>query len=205
MSEIVLVGRSSSHFTRLARVFAHELGVSYEFRPVFDLMAEDAAVFAGNPALKIPVLVDDEGPLFGAENICRELARRSGRRDSVVLRGDCGARAVANAEELALHAMASEVTLIVAKASGTVAHPKVARGLEQSLARLDADLEALLTALPAGRSLSFVEAAIYCLVRHLAFRDVADVRPWASLGAFCARFDERPSARATEYRYDARP
>ena len=30
--DIVLVGRSSSHFTRVARIFALELGVPHSFR-----------------------------------------------------------------------------------------------------------------------------------------------------------------------------
>src|SRR5215467_6864261 len=103
--EITLVGRSSSHFTRTARVFALELGVAHGFRPVLDIGAREAGAFADNPALKVPILVDERGPLFGTENICRELARRSGKRDRVVLRGDVEDRLVANAEELTLHAM----------------------------------------------------------------------------------------------------
>ena len=35
---VELVGRSSSHFTRTARIFALELGVPHTFRPVFDIM-----------------------------------------------------------------------------------------------------------------------------------------------------------------------
>ena len=49
-----IVGRSSSHFTRLVRLFALELGVAYEFAPVYDLSSLDARDYAGNPALKLP-------------------------------------------------------------------------------------------------------------------------------------------------------
>ena len=77
MGDIVLVGRSSSHFTRTARIFAIELGVPHTFRPVFDILSLDQATFADNPALKVPILVDGNGSLFGTENICRELVRRS--------------------------------------------------------------------------------------------------------------------------------
>ncbi|MCL2449970.1 MAG: hypothetical protein FWD17_13570 [Polyangiaceae bacterium] len=41
----------------------------------------------------MPVLVDDRGPLFGTENIVREIVRRSGRGAEVVLRGDVTDRA----------------------------------------------------------------------------------------------------------------
>jgi len=77
VTELVLQGRSSSHFTRTARIFALELGVAHVFRPVLDLTSQDAANYADNPSLKVPILIDEAGPLYGTENICRELARRS--------------------------------------------------------------------------------------------------------------------------------
>jgi glutathione S-transferase len=204
MSQPVLVGRSSSHFTRIARIFALELGVGHTFQPVFDLTSLDLVVYAGNPALKIPILVDERGPLFGSENVCRELVRRSGRGSSVVLRGDVHERVVANAEELTLHVMSSEVTLIMAKMAGdaNAAPPKVRRSIENSLGYLDEHLDAVLAALPADRALSFVEVALFCVFTHLPFRQVMDVAPWARLAAFCRRFGERESARGTEYRFD---
>ena len=103
MADLTLVGRSSSHFTRTARIFALELGVPDEFRPVLDMTVTAPGNYADNPALKVPVLIDEQGPLFGTENICVELARRSGKRAGVVLRGDVLDRGVANAEELILH------------------------------------------------------------------------------------------------------
>lgn len=205
MSSITLVGRSSSHFTRLTRIFALELGVPHTFQPVLDITTLDAAAYANNPALKIPILVDDRGPLFGAENICRELVRCSGRRPSVVLRGDVPDRVVANAEELTLHVMSAEVALIMAKMAGDAAllPPKVSRSIENSLHHLDESIDAVLAAMPPARALSFVEVALFCVVTHLPFREVMDVTPWSRLGDFCRRFGERESARTTLYRLDA--
>lgn len=202
--EITLVGRSSSHFTRTARIFALELGVPHAFRVVPDLMSADAVAYAGNPALKVPVLVDGEGSLFGTENICRELARRSGLGPRVVLRGDCAVRVVANAEELTVHAMGSGVALIMAGAAGTgdAGPPKVRRSLENALAFLEDNVDGALAALPAGRVISFCETTLYCLVRHLPFRKVMDVGGYPRLQAFADAFGVRPSARATEYRFD---
>jgi len=204
MSQITLVGRSSSHFTRILRIFALELGVAHTFRPVLDITAVDAAAYADNPALKIPVLVDEQGPLFGTENICRELVRRSQKAARVVMRGELNDRVVANAEELTLHVMTSEVSLIMAKAAadGRPAPAKVSRGIENSLRYLDENLDALLAALPADRAFSFVEVALFCVLRHLPFREVMDVSAWTHLGEFCNGFGERESARATEYRFD---
>lgn len=200
-----LVGRSSSHFTRLVRIFAIELGVPHQFRPVFDLKTLDAGAYANNPALKIPILIDEHGPLFGSENICRELIRAAGSRgEKVIMRGQISDRVVANAEELALHAMSSEVSLIMAKMAGdaSLAPPKIARSIENCLDHLDRNMEALQSALPADRAFSFVEAAIFCVVRHLPFREIMEVTQWTRLMEHCARFDERAGARQTEYRFD---
>lgn len=204
MTELVLVGRSSSHFTRVARIFALELGVPHAFRPVFDLMALDAANYAGNPALKVPILVDDDGPLFGTENICRELARRAGRRGDVVLRGDTADRIVANAEELAAHAMATEVTLILAKLAGDarLAPPKIWCSLENSLRYLDDHLDRALAALAPARRVSFLEVAVFAVATHLPFRELMTVDGYPRLVEFCRRFGARDSARATAYAFD---
>jgi glutathione S-transferase len=204
MNPVTLVGRSSSHFTRVARIFALELGVEHTFRAVLDIATLDAAAYADNPALKIPILVDDRGPLFGVENICCEVVRRSGRATEVVLRGDVHDRVVANAEELTLHVMSAEVGLILAKVAGdaALAPPKASRSIENSLHYLDENVDAVLAAMPPARVLSFVEVALFCVVTHLPFREVMDVSPWARLGDFCRRFGERESARSTLYRFD---
>lgn len=205
--EIVLVGRSSSHFTRTARIFALELGVQHSFQPVYDITSLDVANYADNPALKVPILVDEQGPLVGTENICRELVRRSGSASRVVQRGDSSVRSVANAEELTLHVMSAEVSLILAKMAGDdrLAPPKVRRSLENSLRHLDSTVDAALEALPPERTLSFLEVALFCVVTHLPFREILDVSPYARLSAFCQHFGKREGALTTEYRFDAKP
>lgn len=205
MTDLVLVGRSSSHFTRTARLFALELGVAHAFRPVLDITSLEAASYAGNPALKMPVLVDGDGPLFGTENICRELSRRSEVGVPIVLRGDIADRLVANAEEMTLHVMATEVSLIMASlgGDGREAPPKLLRSLENGLTYLNDSLDRVLCALPADRALSFLEAALFCAVTHLPFRQVLEVACYERLGAFCEQFGKREGAKQTEYRFDA--
>jgi glutathione S-transferase len=206
-NDLVLVGRSSSHFTRTARLFALELGIRHKFRPVFDMTTLDPSVYAENPALKVPILIDSQGPLYGTENICRTLTRRSGLAERVVLRGGVDDRLVANAEELVLHAMATGVILIVTAPAdeGHAPPPKLRTSLENALAFLDTYLERVLAALPANRLLSFFEAALFSVVTHLPFRKLMDVSGYANLMAFCAAFEDRASARATEYRFDQPP
>jgi glutathione S-transferase len=204
---LTLVGRSSSHFTRTARLFALELGVPHTFQPVYDITELDAGAYAGNPALKVPILVDADGPLYGTENICRELARRAKAGDRVVLRGAVADRLVANAEELVLHAMSTDVILIMTSIADKSAPPpaKPRQSLENALAFLDAKLDRVLAALPPTRTLSFFEAALFSVVRHLPFRKLLDVSGYANLQSFCAAFGDRTAARETEYRFDVRP
>ena len=204
MSDLVLQGRSSSHFTRTARIFALELEVPHTFRPVLDITALDPAGYADNPALKIPILIDEHGPLFGTENICRELVRRSSKPPSgCIMRGASDDRLVANAEELVLHVMSSEVNIIVAKLAGNaIVPPKVLSSIDNSLTYLDDNLDTVLARLAAGRTLSFVEVALFCVVTHLPFRHVLETSRWKRLTAFAQRFGERASARSTEYRFD---
>lgn len=77
MTPLQIVGRRSSHFTRIARIFAEELGLTYELVPVYDMTERDPAIYAGNPALKLPILRTEVGVVFGTENICRALADRA--------------------------------------------------------------------------------------------------------------------------------
>jgi hypothetical protein len=51
-----LIGRSSSHFTRVARLFAHELEVEHDFSPVYEIASTDAGVFGDDPSLRVPSL-----------------------------------------------------------------------------------------------------------------------------------------------------
>ena len=204
METAYLLGRSSSHFTRVARIFALELGVPHDFRPVLDLTTLDPGAYAQNPALKIPVWVDEQGPLFGAENICHALRRRSGQTAaSVILRGEQPERVVANAEELTLHVMSCGVSLLMAKAGGSAAPPKVTPSMHNSLRYLDETLTSTLAVLPSTRLLSFFEVALFCLVTHLKFRDIMDATGFRQLQDFCVGFAERDSAKATPYRFDA--
>jgi glutathione S-transferase len=203
MTDLVLQGRSSSHFTRTARIFADELNVPHTFHAVLDITSLDVASYADNPALKVPIWIDEQGPLFGTENICRELARRSGKAASCVLRGTSSDRLIANAEELTLHVMSAEVNIITATLAGSTAPPKVLGSIEHSLDYLDESVDAVLSRLPDDRALSFLEVTLFCVVTHLPFRQVLDTSRWKRLTAFTERFGERPSARHTEYRFDA--
>lgn len=204
-----LIGRSSSSFTRITRVFAAELGVAYGFRVVPDLTSLEAADYGGHPALKLPALEAPEGTWFGSLNICRALARRTPAR-RIVWPEALIEPITANAQELTLSAMSTEVTLIMSSLGGEAEGPramsphtaKMQKSLVDTLAWLDSHVERVLAALPAERELSYLEVALFCLVTHLLFRSVVPVDPYPRLRTFIQRFDERPSAEQTAYRFD---
>jgi len=200
-----VVGRTSSHFTRTVRIFALELDVDCELELVADLLSRDPEDYAGNPALRLPILETPEGNLYGMLNICRELERRSDAKKRIVWPEQCADLSLSNAQELVLQAMASEVTIITGRlggASSASMHAvKLKDGIANSLSWLEIRLRELRSALPAERDLSFLEVTLFCLFRHLAFREIVPTEPYPELDAFCREFEQRPAAAATPYAF----
>ena len=203
-----LVGRSSSHFTRVAAIFAHELGVPFELVVVHDMARLDPSDYAGNPAMKIPTLRTAEGLVFGTENICRTLAERAGSSARVVWPEQIRDRVARNAQELVWHGMAAQVQLVFGTLAcklpaDNVYFAKSRTGFEGALRWLDEHLEQVLRALPSPRDASLFEVTLFCLVDHVSFRRTLSLEPYPALVQFAAGFATRPSAQRTQYRYDA--
>ena len=202
----VIIGRSSSHFTRITRIFAAEMRIDYSFRVVRDLMSSEPGDYGGNPALRIPALQTPQGVWFGALNVCRELWRRSSLRPRVVWPEDLEGPVLANAQELVLQGMATEVTLIMAKVGGAgdshAHHAKMRQALVNMLSWLEENAKFVLATLPPHRDLSYLEVSLFCLVTHLEFRDVLPTASYAELNKFCQQFATRASIGETPYRFD---
>jgi len=205
-----IIGRTSSHFTRVALIFAHELDVLFELVPIYDLTAFDSTAYAGNPALKLPSLRRDGSLLFGSENICRALAELSDESHRLVwpemLRDDLSR----NAQELVWHAMAAQVQLVF----GTIVNElpldnlffaKGRTGFQGAMRWLEDNITAVLQALPAARDLSLFEVTLFCLMEHLVFRGSLPIEPYPLLMKFAREFGSRPSAQRTAYRFDTPP
>lgn len=205
-----IVGRSSSHFTRMPRIFAEELGVPYELVPIHDMKALGPEVYAGNPALKLPILRTDYGVLFGAQNICRALAEQARKPVRVVWPEDMHDDLSRNAQELVWHAMTAQVQLVMGTAIGklpadNVYFAKIRAGFQGALRWLDTHLEDAQRALPSPRDLSVFEVSLFCLIEHLEFRETIPVTPYSRLVRFAREFAKRPSAQRTAYRFDTPP
>lgn len=205
-----IVGRSSSLFTRLPLIFAEELAIPYQLVPIYDMTALGPEVYAGNPALKLPILRIQGTVLFGALNICRALDERAERPARVVWPEELRSILSRNAQELVWHAMAAQVQIIMGPMVGklpadNVYFTKARSGLEGSLRWLDAHMTDVMSELPAPRGISVFEASLFCLVDHLVFRETINVEPYPALVQFTQAFAERPSAKRTAYRFDTPP
>ena len=204
---VEIIGRSSSHFTRVTQIFALELSVDYRLVPIFDITATDSNAFAGNPALKIPTLRRDGALLFGTENICRALAELSTSGKRVVWPEELKSDLSRNAQELLWHSMTAQVQLaigtIVSKLpADNVFFTKIRAGFEGALRWLDANLDPALAAIPADRDLSLLETGLFCLLEHLPFRGTLPLEPYPMLVRFAKQFATRASAQRTTYRFD---
>lgn len=191
-------------------MFAHELGVAYEFSPLFDLLSHSAKDYSDNPALRVPVLETETGVWFGTSNICRELARRTPAPARVIWPEDLSQRMAANAQELVLSAMNTEVNIVMSALASANTSPtdayqvKLREGLVNSLAWLELHAPSVIAALPAERRVSFFELSLFCFITHLQFRKLADTTPYTMLSAFAELFGLRASAQVTQYAFDKR-
>lgn len=198
---LTLVGRSSSHFTRTVRIFAHELRTPYALQVAKDLRALAQQAYGGHPALRLPTLLAPSGQWFGSLPICRELERVAASPLRLVWPEHLPSALLSNAQELTLQAMATGVELIMNDAPESALAGKRRESLAGTLRWLDENVDRALAALP-ERDLSYLEVTLYCLVTHLDFRRVLDSAPFTRLHAFAAHFGARPSAQETPFRFD---
>ena len=213
MPAIEIIGRQSSHYTRQVRLLAHELGVDYVLQPIHDLMSEDPATFAGNPALKLPALRQGDSVVWGSLNACRWLARQADNGVVRVFWPEQAATPLAmNAHEVLAHAMAAQVEVvfheIVSKRPPDAASRKRRASLLGCLAWLDAhlpEIHAQWSPSKGAPEIAIFDLGLFCLLEHLPFRNPIDLSPMPRLTAFADDFRTRPSAQATPYRFDAPP
>lgn len=203
--DLELVGRQSSHYTRVTRIFAHELGLTPRLRPIHQLMSLDSQQFADNPALKLPILSVAGKPLFGTLNICRQLAELAGASDTIFWPEDARGLLLMNAHELVAHAMAVQVEIVahefIEKRPADGVSSKRRQSLRGTLRWLDAHWSSIHAAIPTG-TLSYLETSLFCLLSHLPFRNPIDIDGLAHLKAFADAFGRRESAIATPYQFD---
>lgn len=202
-----ILGRGSSHYTRLVRLVAEEVGRPCRFLATTDLGSLSPDDYGGNPALKLPVLKTDAGRVFGAENICRALAQAGAGSCRIVWPEEVIAPCARNAQELVWHGMQAQVQIafgsqIAGLPPENIYFQKAAAGLGNTLRWLDDNLSAVMSALPTCRDFSLFEGALFCLFEHVRFRETVATQSYPALSAFARTFAERPSALKTPYGFD---
>lgn len=206
MNKPKIIGRSSSHFTRITRIFADELNIEYDFEVVSNLASLDSIDYGGNPALKLPSLLTDKGLWFGSLPIVRELLRISSTEKKIVLPENLDNPLTSNMQELITSAMNTEVNLIMSKigvsAEDSMYQKKMFQSLNNILEWMDANLSEVFSILPNNYDLSFLEVSLFCFIEHLEFREVLSVAPYKELNVFRSKFSERQLAKNTVYHYD---
>jgi glutathione S-transferase len=211
MSTLQIVGRRSSLFTRMALIFAEELGVAYELVPIYDMTVMGPEAYASNPALKLPILRRDQGALFGTQNICRAIAESAAAQmHDVVWPEHLNDDTSRNAQELVWHCMSAQVqivfgTVICKLPADNVFFTKARAGLEGSLQWLDSHLDHALSALAASRKLSIFEVSLFCLIDHLAWRKTTSIDRFVKLAEFTRAYGARPAMQRTPYAFDVPP
>jgi glutathione S-transferase len=206
MSMVRIIGRRSSHFTRVVLLFAEELGIAYELVPIADLTALGSERYGGNPALKMPSLQRGDSLLFGTQNICHALAEMCEQPPRIVWPEDLRDDRSRNAQEMVWHAMSAQVQLVLGTIVGklpadNVYFAKARTGFAGALTWLEQHSGDVLRALP-PRDLSLFEVTLFCLITHMQFRQTLPLDPYPGLLRFADEFATRPSAQRTAYRFD---
>src|SRR5688572_12182471 len=105
-----------SHFTRKARLLMDLYSVPYAFIDIGGVTGVDASVYAGNPVMKVPTLVDGDTWLIESDHIAGYVVQKADPADryQVFTRDtfDLNARAVMNG------AMTEEVKVILGRRTG---------------------------------------------------------------------------------------
>ncbi|MFY2762843.1 glutathione S-transferase family protein [Arenimonas sp. MALMAid1274] len=205
----VIIGRQGSHYTRMVRMLAIELGLEVGLDPIYDLLSEDPSVFGGNPALKLPALRQGQTVVWGSQNACRALARSLPEGEARVFWAeDARSALLMNTHEIVAHTMAVQVEVVfhevVSRRPPDAASRKRRASLENCLAWLESQWPAIQAELPADRIL-LVELGLFAVLEHFSFRNPMDLTAMPRLRAFMASFGQRPSAQRTPYVVDQRP
>jgi len=204
MTALTLIGRSSSHYTRIVRMIAAELGVELAFEPVFDIKSTDERTF-DNPLLTVPSLRTSEGTWFGSQAACREVARRASSTAGLLWPEDVTTLTATNAQEVTLSAMSTGVIIVMSRSTGIAdTEPLLVKPfarLRAAIAWLESSFDAAVRELP-ERRLSYLEVSAFCFLTHVVFRELGTLEACPKLAAFCDEYGARASAQATPYRFD---
>lgn len=163
-----LFGTPRSHFTRVVRMVAHELGLSVPLVDVGDV--GQLVPFAGNPLMTVPVLEHEGARIWDTHHVCRYLVEQAGRDPLGVESLDVEGR---NTLAVIFGVMGAEVRLILAARAGVPAEgrpfDKVRATVKAGLGFLDARVD------EDRRDLDYLAVATVAMWEHLLlFRNAVE-------------------------------
>lgn len=185
-----LYGTPRSHFTRIVRILCLELDL--EVREIDVGNVGGAELFAGNPLMAVPVLVDAQNTIFDSHDICRYLVQRQGRDPLGVDGLDWAGH---NMITVIRGVMTAEVRLILAARCGmdtTVGvFVKAREVLRSGLAWIDARIEE-----PVG--LTYAGVCTVAMWDHLVLYELAEPNDAPSIARLATRLDDFASVAQTK-------
>ena len=137
---MIVYGTPRSHFTRKVLILLDHLKVPYDLADIGNVATPERKAFAGNPAMNVPVLKDEDIWMIESDHIASYIVRTNDLSDIYrVLTTDIN---TLNARSIMNTMMANEVKIILAERTGTdvEAHTifrKAKLAIEHSLDWLD--------------------------------------------------------------------
>lgn len=189
-----LVGTPLSHFTRKVRIVAAELAIPLDFQTLpatTGVMTATADAYAGNPLMRVPVLVDGDVRLVESDHIVRYLVGRFDPADRLGVKNETPE--ALNRLAVLNGIMANGVVLILAKRGGleglenVVYFQKLIAAIDGALAWLDARID------PDAAGFDYRDIALICMWQHLGYYGLRPLEAYGRLAARVGRFAKRPS------------
>jgi glutathione S-transferase len=161
-----LYGTPLSHFTRKIRILLLELGVSFDFVRLPNLLDTSATPYGDNPLMRVPTFVDGAVTVIESDHIARYVVGAYDPSDRLGVRRDdvrgMNVLAVVNG------VMANEVVLILAKrggltdVEGVTYFRKLIAAIDAGLAWLDKNTD------PDQASFDYRDISLICMWQHVA-------------------------------------
>ena len=186
-----LIGSSTSPYVRRIRLLLG--GSDYEFASLDIYGADRDELRRNNPALKIPMLIDDEHSIYDSRVIARYLSQKMGFADL--------SWAQENQLTLIDAANDSMVTIALSKKSGLATDSDIMfYGLQHERIERSIDALSAMAAEGAFDEWHYPSICLYCLVDWAEMRGLFDFSGHAPLLELKQRFKDKPSVAETDPR-----
>lgn len=183
-----------SHFSRKVRLLLDLYSVPYEFVDIGNVIQTETKIFADNPLMKVPILVDGDDWIIESDHIAAHLVRKLDPQDrfQVMTQNlfDLNARAVMNG------AMTEEVKLILARRMSVPTQQydffsKALKAIDGALQWLETHASKFDVTSPKYRDLHLL-----CLWQHLEYYELVPLR-YEGLRSVVERIASQPLIQPT--------